>query len=109
MDRKMIWIAILGVLVAGLIIAVVIMYGDVQKNRGGEIKDLVLQEKQYQNENTRTLIEKDTDYLFRNTPKKENQLYAHRLFRKAILNFETGQYREALNAFADIKVDSLDP
>ena len=36
-------------------------------------------------------------------------LYADRAFRKAILNFETGQYREALNAFADIKVDSLDP
>ena len=109
MDRKMVWIAILGVLVAGLIIAVVIVYGNGRQNRSEDIKDLVVQEKQYQNENSRILIEKDTDFLFRNSPKKENLLYADRAFRKAILNFETGQYREALNAFADIKVDSLDP
>lgn len=109
MDKKLIWIAVLGVLVAGLIITLVVLYGNAQKQHAGAIKDLMVQERQYQDENSRTLIEKDTDYLFQTAPKKENRLYSHRSFRKAILKYETGQYREALNAFTDIKVDSLDP
>ena len=106
MDKKLIRIIALGIVVAGLITALVLVLGDLHKQHSLDIGDLMTQEKQYQNENFKSLIE--AEYRAQNES-KTSRIYTDRSFRKALLNYEAGLFREALAGFTDINVDSLDP
>jgi len=94
MDRKLILVTVLGVLVAGLIAALVLVLGNMHMNRSYSVGDLMIQEKQYQNENYKSLFENDADYRFQKEP-RQSRIYTDRAFRKALLNYEAGLYREA--------------
>jgi TolA-binding protein len=106
-NRKLILITVLGILVAGLITALVLVFGNHHKKRSMGIGDLMAQERKYQNENFQSRVE--ADFRFRNEQRQSTRLYADRNFRKALLNYEAGLFREALEGFTDIKADSLDP
>jgi len=113
MDRKGIAIAVLAIMVSGLFIFCVKIYRDSGRRRHGgpkPVADLQLQEKKYENEDTEKALSRyDKKYfrhanahLYRDARYMENKHY-----RKALLTYETGQYKKALGLFTDIKVDSL--
>lgn len=102
-------IFLLGILVAAMIVAFVLIFSDLRKTPGiFSVNDLAVQEKQYQNENFAFLVENNADHPAPKDP-KQNRLQQHRVFRKALLNYEAGMYREALEGFTDIQADTLDP
>jgi len=104
MDRKVILVIALGVLVVGLIVALVFVFSRLHANRGLEMADIITQEQQYKNENFKSLIENDADSIPR-----RNTLFQDRSFRRALLNYESGLYREALQGFTEVNVDATDP
>ncbi|MDR2735028.1 MAG: tetratricopeptide repeat protein [Spirochaetota bacterium] len=110
MDGKKALVIMLGILVAGMIVAFVLFFSDLRKTQGiFKVKDIVTQEKQYQNENFASLVENNADSAMHNKPQQGSGLQQHRAFRKALLSYEAGMYREALGGFTDIQADTLDP
>ena len=112
MDRKGIAIGILTGIVIGLSVLFVI---SMKKNKNGShapVADLKKQEHRYKNEDTRKLLARTGEKYFRHENGhlyRDARFFENKEYRKAVLTYETGQYKKALDLFTDIKVDSLNP
>ena len=113
MDRKGLAIGILAGMVVGLAVLFVV---SMKKNKDGRkhapVADLKNQEKRYRNEDTRKLLSGGREKYYRHEHGhlyKDARFYENKQYRKALLTYETGQYKRALDLFTDIKVDSLNP
>ena len=110
MDRKGIAIIVLTVMVLALGIFVVAK--EIRKDRHAPVDDLRKQENKYRNEDSNKLLTRDKERYFRHENRHlytDAQFYENRQYRKAVLTYETGQYKEALGLFTDLKVESLSP
>lgn len=110
MDRKGIAIFVLAVLTLGL--GIFVLAREIRKGRHHPVDDIRQQESRYRHEDGDRLLTRGRERYYRHENRHlydDAKYYENRKYRKAVLTYETGQYKEALALFTDIKVDSLSP
>lgn len=109
MDSKVVTIFILAFVI--LLIAIFgIFFGQKILDKSyPRVDDYTKQELRYKNEKISDTISKNPRFWNKKHRSHMAKLYNRRIFRKAHLSYEAGEYKKAVDLFIEMEVDSLDP